>query len=154
MADVHPLSPKIKARLDDETSSLDDDTLIRTPKGAILACEHNARLLIAHAPQYAELHFDDFLSRMRIGERDWADGDELGAVCWLQSTHGVARFTLQHARAARESSPIPGAGTPCASSSKGYPVGWNGTHRVRLPDAWGARDDALTRAASQTFSWR
>ena len=124
MADVHPLSPKTKARLDDEASSLDDETLVRTSKGAICPCEHNARVLIAHAPQYVE----PALRRVSIADAHRRAGLDrrrrAGKPC-----AGCSPRTASHAlrcnthAAAREWSPIPGAGTPCASSSKGYARG-------------------------------
>src|SRR4051812_22365824 len=73
-------------------------TLLQTDAGKIKACEHNARSLIVGAEQYNALHFDEFLSRMRFDDRDWIDADDLEAVCWLQSEHGVAAFNLGHAR--------------------------------------------------------
>lgn len=37
--------------------------LIRTGSGAIAGCEHNAVVLLREAPQYMQLHYDDFLDR-------------------------------------------------------------------------------------------
>jgi hypothetical protein len=77
-------------------------TLLRTPKGAIKACEHNARVLMAETAQYAGLHFDEFRSRLRIDGRDWADADDLELLMWLQSHHQVSSFTLGQARHAAQ----------------------------------------------------
>ncbi len=100
MADVVKLSPRTQRELDGESAALDGDGLLRSNAGVIKACEHNARVLIAAAPQYADLPLVEFLSRMRLGGRYGTDADDIECVCWLQSEHGVARFTLGHARSA------------------------------------------------------
>ena len=93
MAEVHTLSAKTKARLDAEAEDLDAMTLLRTSKGAIKPCEHNAFVLIAQAPRYAALHFDEFLSRLRFGDRDWIDADRLLAAirAWCRALYAWTR---------------------------------------------------------------
>jgi hypothetical protein len=126
--------------------------LILSKDGDIKPCEHNARLLIAGAPQYQKLHHDEFLSRMRLGDRDWIDADEIECLCWLQSAHGVSRFTLGQAR----------NGARAVANSRhrdslrefvGTLPEWDGVSRIEsaFADAWGAVDNALTRAASRNF---
>ena len=66
MADVVKLTPQTAARVAAESATLDAGSLLKSAKGAILPCEHNAYVLLAAAPQYAGLHFDEFLSRLRI----------------------------------------------------------------------------------------
>ena len=66
--------------------------LLVSDKGVIRACEHNARALIAPAPQYASLYFDEFLSRMRIRGRVLdADGNPVNDAMvetWQANAHG------------------------------------------------------------------
>jgi predicted P-loop ATPase len=128
------------------------EQLLRTEKGAIRPCEYNARELINAAPQYADLHYDDFLARLRIGERDWGDADDLDALCWLQSVHRVPGFTKRQVQNA-----VQGIAYSRRRDSLWEFVSslapWDGAPRIEMAfvDAWGATDDALTRAASMNF---
>src|SRR6266496_3351536 len=144
MAEVHTLSAKTKARLDAEAEDLDAMTLLRTVKGGIKPCEHNAFVLIAQAPRYVGLHFDEFLSRMRLDARDWIDADDLDAVRWLQSAHAVARFTLGHARNGVRSVAYTRRRDSLREFVEGLPA-WDGTPRIEAAfcDAWGAPDSPL-----------
>lgn len=126
--------------------------LIRTDKGAIRACEHNARELLLTMPRYRGLHFDTFLYRIRLGRRDWTDGDERELLCRLQQAHQVPRLTLGQVRNAvhvvaqlRE-----------RDSLRDYVAtlpAWDGTARIEQAfcEAWGAEDSPLMRAASRNF---
>src|SRR5262249_39347142 len=107
---------------------------------------------LAGAPQFSELHYDDFLSRQRISDRDWVDADDLELLLWLQSAHRVPTFTLGQARNAARAV----AYTRRRDSLKAFISklpSWDGVPRIELAfvDAWGAPDDALTRAASRNF---
>src|SRR5207253_2604308 len=126
--------------------------LLRNDKGAILPCEHNAFVLLSAATEFAQLHFDEFLSRMRIGARDWIDADDLGAVCWLQSVNGVARFTLGHARNAARALAYSRRRDSLREFVENLPA-WDGTPRIEqaFADAWGAPNNELIRAASTNF---
>jgi predicted P-loop ATPase len=146
-------------RAEQERKRLDAATLICSTKGVVKACEHNARVLIAGAMQYADLHFDEFLSRMRIGGRDWTDADDLEAVCWLQSTQGVHNFNLGHARNAARAVAYSRRRDSLQAFVENLPA-WDGLPRIEMAfcDAWGApdeRDDVFAyefvRAASRNF---
>lgn len=140
-----------RQRAEQERAKLEASSpeLIVSDKGVIKPCEHNAKVLIAGAPQYAGLHFDDFLSRMRIGARDWSDADDLEALCWLQSAHGVYSFTLGQTRNAARATAYSSRVDSLREFVMSLPA-WDGTPRIALAfaDAWGAPDCALTRAAS------
>ncbi len=127
-------------------------TLILGEKGAIKACEHNAKELMAAAKQYDCLHFDSFLYRVRIGTRDWSDADDRDAVCWLQSAHQVAGFTLNQTRTAAMALAHARPHDSLFEFVMGLPE-WDGTPRIEraFAQAWGAPDDILTRAASRNF---
>ena len=152
MADVLHLTSKMAKELQREELAVDDATLLRNDKGGIIACEHNAYVLIAGADEYAGLHFDDFLSRPRIGDRDWTDADDLECLRWLQRTHGVPRFNLAHARNAARM-----VGHKRRRDSLRQFVGdlpeWDSIARIEraFVDAWGAPDTPLIRAASHNF---
>jgi hypothetical protein len=108
--------------------------------------------LIGAASQYAGLHFDEFLSRLRIEGRDWIDADDLQCLRWLQSAHGVARFSLGQARNGARSVAYSRRRDSLREFVEALPV-WDGTPRIDAAfcDAWGAPDDALTRASSRNF---
>jgi putative DNA primase/helicase len=152
VADVVKLSQRTQRELDSEAAALDGDGLLRSNAGVIKACEHNARVLIAADPRYAELHFDAFLSRMRIGGRDWTDADDIECVCWLQSTFGVARFTLGQARSGARAVADSRRMDSLRDFVERLPA-WDGVARIdsAFVDAWGAPDTPLTRAASGNF---
>ena len=129
-----------------------ESELLQSSAGEIKPCEHNARVLIGTSPQYAELHFDEFLSRLRIGARDWTDADDLDLLCWLQSAHGVPRFVRAQAR----NGALAVAYSRRRDSLREFVErlsAWDGTPRIEhaFEDAWGAPDDMLTRAASRNF---
>jgi predicted P-loop ATPase len=126
--------------------------LILGNKGEIKACEHNAKELMAAAKQYDCLHFDRFLYRVRMGERDWSDADDRDAVCWLQSAHQVAGFTLNQTRTAAMALAHARPHDSLFEFVMGLPE-WDGTPRIdrAFTDAWGAPDTALVRAASRNF---
>jgi putative DNA primase/helicase len=152
MADVVKLSPRTQRELDGESAALDGDGLLRSNAGVIKACEHNGRVLIATDPEYADLHLDEFLSRMRLGGRDWTDADDIECVCRLQSKYGVARFTLGQARSAARVVAHSRGRDSLREFVEGLPA-WDGVERINsaFVDAWGAPDTPLTRAASQNF---
>jgi hypothetical protein len=128
------------------------DKLLRSDRGAIKPCEHNACELLADAAQYGGLHFDEFLSRMRLDARDWTDADDLAALSWLQSKHSVPGFTLGQVRNAARTLAYSRRRDSLREFVDGLPR-WDGTPRIEMAfvDAWGARDDTLTRAASRNF---
>lgn len=136
----------------DKLQRIGELDLIVSNKGAIQPCEHNAKQLIGSDPRYDELHFDEFLCCMRIGERDWTDHDDRAALCWLQATHRVPGFTLAQVRSAV----MVVAYARKLDSLRNYvaslPV-WDGTQRIEMAfiDAWGAPDTCLTRAAANNF---
>jgi hypothetical protein len=126
--------------------------LLTNDKGVILACEHNAFVLLEASTLYTGLHFDEFLSRLRFDERDWTDADDLDALRWLQSKHGVARFTLGHTRHAAQSLAYSRRHDSLREFVENLPT-WDGTPRIEqaFADAWGAPDTELIRAASSNF---
>jgi predicted P-loop ATPase len=109
-------------------------------------------VLITDAPQYAALHFDEFLSCMRLGGRDWTDDDDLEAVCWLQSKQGVPHFGLRHARNGARAAAYARRRDSLLEFVDTLPP-WDNSPRIdmALVDAWGAPDNSLTRAASRNF---
>jgi virulence-associated protein E len=126
--------------------------LILSEKGAIKACDHNAKELMVGAAQFDGLHFDEFLCRVLIGERDWTDHDDRDTLCWLQSTHRVPGFTLGQTRTAVMALAYARRRDALFEFVMGLPK-WDGTPRINMAftDAWGASDNALTRAAAQNF---
>jgi Virulence-associated protein E len=128
-----------------------DGGLLKDANG-IVPCEHNAYVLIDTAPQYAGLFFDEFLTRLRIGERDWHDADDLECLRWLQSAHQVPRFSLAQARNGARSVAYSRRRDSLREFVERLPP-WDGAPRIELAlcDAWGAPDDALTRAGSRNF---
>jgi predicted P-loop ATPase len=126
--------------------------LILGVKGEIKACEHNAKELMAAAKQYDCLHFDKFLYRVRLGERDWSDADDRDCVCWLQSAYRVAGFTLNQARTAAMALAHARSHDSLFEFVMGLPE-WDGSQRIEraFTSAWGAPDDILTCAASRNF---
>ena len=126
--------------------------LIRSDKGIIRACDHNAKELMAAAPQFSDLHFDDFLFRARIGDRDWSDHDDRDALCWLQSAHQVPGFTLGQTRTAVMALAYARRRDSLFEFVMGLPE-WDRTPRIKMAfiDAWGAPDTPLTRAASRNL---
>jgi putative DNA primase/helicase len=126
--------------------------LLKNEKGVIQPCEHNAFALLAAAAEFADLAFDEFLSRMRIGARDWTDGDDLEAVRWLQCTHGVPKFTLGHARNAARSLAYTRRRDSLREFVQALPA-WDGVPRIAsaFTDAWGAPASDLIGAASTNF---
>lgn len=152
MAEIHKLSPRIAQEMDADDAALKHKTLLKSDKGAIKPCEHNARVLLSAAPQYEGLHFDEFLSRMRLGERDWTDADDLDMLCWLQSAYNVPGFSLTHSRNAARTVAYSRRRDSLREFIEALPE-WDGIARIEFAfaDAWGARDDLLTRAASHHF---
>jgi len=126
--------------------------LIRSDKGAIRACEHNARELLLTMPRYRALHFDEFLYRVRLGQRDWTDSDEREALCVLQQAHQVPRFTLGQVRNAVQVVAQLRARDSLRDFVLALPQ-WDGTARIEqaFHEAWGAEDSELMRAASRNF---
>lgn len=126
--------------------------LLLSDKGAIQPCLHNACVLIADATEFANLHFDEFLSRLRMGERDWTDADDLELLRWLQSAHGVSRFTLGHARDAARSVAYSRKRDSLRVFVENLPE-WDGTLRIdnAFAKAWGAPASPLSAAASRNF---
>lgn len=126
--------------------------LILGNNGQIKACEHNAKQLIAADPRYGGLHFDEFLYRIRIGDRDWNDNDDRVALCVRQARDRVPGFTLAQVRNAIAVIAYERKLDSLRNYVTGLPV-WDGTPRIELAfhEAWGAPDTPLTRAASQNF---
>jgi predicted P-loop ATPase len=126
--------------------------IIRSDKGAVKPCDFNARELMASAPQYDGLHFDDFLCRVRIDERDWSDHDDRETLCWLQSAHQCPGFTLGQARTAALALAFSRRRDSLFEFVMGVPE-WDRTPRIAMAliDAWGAPDTPLIRAASRNF---
>lgn len=152
MADVHELSPHLRRLMERDQAALDAGALLKSATGIIKACEHNARVLLTAAPHYAGLHFDEFLSRMRVDDRDWIDADDLEAVCWLQSAHGVSAFTLSQARNAARALAHSRRRDSLRQFIEALPA-WDAIHRIEhaFIDAWGAPGTPMVRAASRSF---
>lgn len=152
MADVVKITPGLKKELLREQAAVDDETLLRNDKGGIIACEHNAYVLILGSDEYEWLHFDDFLSRPRIEDRDWTDADDLECLRWLQHQHRVARFNLGHARNAARLVGHKRRRDSLKQFVDDLPQ-WDNIARIEraFVDAWGAPDTPLTRAASHNF---
>lgn len=142
---VTELSAKLAAKVK-------DGALITSDKGAIKPCEHNARLLLSQEADFADLHFDEFLYRLRIGERDWTDHDDREALCRLQSTHRVAGFTLGQVRNAAMSLAFARRRDSLRDFVRAL-APWDGVERIdhAFVDALGALDTPLTRAASRNL---
>jgi Virulence-associated protein E len=145
-------SDHITRALECNEAALDAAVLIRSDKGVIKPCEHNARVLIAQSQQYTSLHYDEFRARLRIDDRDWGDADDLEALCWLQSQHQVAAFTLAHARNAAKALAHSRRRDSLREFVESLPK-WDVTPRIERAfiHAWGAQDTALVRAASRNF---
>lgn len=150
-SDLAP-DPPLAKLLDPIELADKDRALLRNTRNEIRPCEHNARLLISNAAQYTALHFDEFLSRLRIDGRDWIDADDLACVCWLQSEHRVANFTLGQARNGARAVAYARRRDSLREFIEGLPP-WDGTPRIEqaFADAWGAPNTALIRAASSNF---
>lgn len=151
MADPRPTLTLVE-RAAIEEERLGALTLIKSKKGGLRACEHNARVLIANEARYAGLHFDEFLSRMRIDRRDWTDADDLDALFWLQDAHRVPSFTLTHARHAARHLAHMRRRDSLKEFIESLPP-WDGIERIAhaFVDAWGAVDSPLMRAAAHHF---
>jgi len=149
---VLKLSPQTKARVDAAEEAINAKTLLKSDKGAIKACEHNARVLIDAALQYSGLHYDEFLSRLRIDDRDWTDADDLGVLCWLQSTYNVATFNVGHARNGARFVAYSRRHDSLREFVESLPA-WDTIPRIdaAFADAWGAPDTPLLRASSHNF---
>jgi len=141
-----------RARSPAKPDKIGDDQLIRSDAGAVRACEHNAAVLIMNASEYQELHYDEFLSRTRIGDRDWVDADDIEVLCWLQRTHRVAAFKLGQATTAVRAVAFTRKRDSLRDFIEALPE-WDGVARIAAAfvTAWGAPDHALTRAASRNF---
>jgi predicted P-loop ATPase len=120
--------------------------------GEIKACEFNACVLMREAERYKLLHFDEFLFRTRLGERDWTDHDERDLLYWLQGAHGVPKFSPSQARNAAQKIAYERRRDSLRDYVNALPQ-WDGIERVgrAFASAWGARDSELTRAASKNF---
>lgn len=152
MAEVLKITKRMEKELRREEAAVDDTTLLRNDKGGIIACEHNAYVLILGADEYEWLHFDDFLSRPRIEDRDWTDGDDLECLRWLQHKHGVPRFNLAHARNAARMVGFVRRRDSLRQFVDDLPA-WDNLARIdrAFVDAWGAEDTPLIRAAAHNF---
>ncbi len=127
-------------------------TLIKSDKGIVRPCEHNAKILLAVAPQFDDLYFDDFLYRPRIGDRDWTDHDDRDTLCWIQSAHLVPGFTLGQVQRAVMALAYARHRDSLAEFILDLPE-WDHVPRIAraFSDAWGASEDAMTTAASKNF---
>lgn len=127
--------------------------LIVGKEGQIKPCEYNARQLIGADEAYADLHFDDFLYRIRCDAEDWTDNHDRKTLCRLQHMHSVSGFTIGQVRNAIALL----AHERRRDSLRDYLLHeipeWDGTPRIELVfhDAWGATDTSLVRAASRNF---
>jgi hypothetical protein len=126
--------------------------LITTDKGAIRPCEWNANLLMAGDERYGDLHWDEFLGRVRFGKRDWTDHDDREALIWLQSTFRVHGFTLGQVRSAVLAIAYSRRKDLLLEFLEELPE-WDGTPRIESAfiDAWGAPESSLMLAASRNF---
>lgn len=119
--------------------------------GRRLKCEHSARASLERIERYNGLHFDEFLSRMRIDDRDWSDADDLDALCFLQTFDQLSYSRAQVSNACRAV-----AYARRRDSLKEFIAQlpeWDGTSRIdsAFSDAWGAPDTPLIRAASRNL---
>lgn len=132
-----------------DTAELD---LLKNDKGVILACERNAYLLLEASEKFQGLHYDEFLSRMRLGERDWQDTDDLDAVQYLQATFRVAKFNALQTRNAARSVAQSRRLDSLRNFVDALPP-WDGMERIAhaFTDAWGAPASDLMEAASGNF---
>jgi predicted P-loop ATPase len=152
MGETIKLSPRTRREIEHDQTTLDTDGLLKSDKGAVKPCEHNARVLIASAPQYHPLHFDEYLSRMRVDKRDWTDADDIECLCWLQSANAVSRFTIGQTRNAARAVAYSRRRDSLRQFIEALPA-WDGVERVEhaFTDAWGAPDTDLIRAGSRNF---
>ena len=129
-----------------------DFELLRSSTGKILPCVHNAFTLFKRADQFADVHFDTFLHRMRVGPRDWIDADGLDALRWIQVTFRVASFTLAHVTSAMLSLAYTRKHDSLVEFVDALPL-WDNIPRIdqAFSDAWGADDTELHRQASRNF---
>lgn len=123
--------------------------LITSKSGDVRACEYNASMLIACEAKYDGLHFDEFLSRLRIDDRDWRGEDDLDALLWLQRTHDIPTLKLVQVSNAVRALGFVRKKDSLLNFVEELPP-WDGVPRIdnALRDAWGAPEDATTRAAS------
>lgn len=133
----------------DERRKLAELKLIRSNKGLIKACEYNVKQLLGAHPDYNDLHFDEFLYRLRLGDRDWGDNDDRTAQIALQEKHRVSAFTLGQVRTAAAALAYERRRDSLRNWIVSLPA-WDNTERIpfALIEAWGASDTQLMRAAS------
>ncbi len=126
--------------------------LLMGANSEIKACEYNAKALMSTEAQYDALHLDNFLQRVRLGDRDWTDNDDRRALCWLQAEYGVAKFTLGQVRNAVLALAHERQRDSLMDYVNGLPQ-WDRVPRIELAlcEVWGARDTLLTRAASRNL---
>jgi hypothetical protein len=137
----------------DERRQAKELNLILDSKGRIKACEFNAKQLLGADAQYRAVHFDEFLSRVRIGEVDWTDHNDRTALIGLQAVHRVPGFTLGQVRNAVQALAFERRCDSLRDYMRKRLPPWDGTARIEhaFSDAWGADDTPLTRAASRNF---
>jgi predicted P-loop ATPase len=136
----------------DERRQAKELNLILDSKGRIKACEFNAKQLLGAVARYGGLHFDEFLARVRLGERDWSDHDDRATLIELQDAHRVPGFTLGQVRNAVQAFAFERRCDSLRDYITALPP-WDGTPRIdhAFSDGWGAADTLLTRTASRNF---
>lgn len=149
----------LQARVKDATAAVDEQRvaqaargLLVNGKGALAPCEQNAVALMGECEKYKGLHYDTFLSRLRLGERDWTDSDALDALCWLQLTHNIPGLKLGQVRNAVVKLAHERPKDLLLEFVKGLPP-WDGKCRIAraFTDGWGAADTALMCACSSNL---
>lgn len=154
-AKVKPITAALDAQSAQRRARSEADAvpdLLRKKNGAVQPCELNARLLIAAADQFCGVHFDEFMSRIRDGARDWTDADDLRTLLWLQGTYAAPGFSPSHARSGVRAVAHERTRDSLRQFIDRLPA-WDEKRRIEsaFTDGWGAPDSALMRAASSNF---
>jgi hypothetical protein len=144
-------APPARGRLRAVTAD-DDDPILRSSTGVIQPCELNALTFLKRAKQYEDIYWDDFLQRIRVGERDFLDGDVIAVQLWLQESTRQARFSRGHTQAAITSMAMERRRDSLIDYVESLKFLDAGTSiDTAFIEAWGAEDTPLTRAASRNF---
>jgi putative DNA primase/helicase len=137
---------ELSARLD---AAIPKSSQLRNDNGGLIACEHNARLVIATDERFASLRWDAFHREIRIDDRAWTDADDRQTLIELQAAHKVPRFTLGMVRTAIEVLAHERQSDALTHFIKNLPE-WDQTPRIELAfhEAFGSLDTPTVRAAS------
>lgn len=116
-------------------------------------CEQTAKALLGAEAAFNGVHWDEFLYRVRFGERDWTDNDDRATVCYLQEAYTAPGITLTHVRNAIRALAYQRRRDSLQDFVTMALPAWDLTPRIvmMLHDAWGAPDNPMMRAASRNL---